>query len=263
MDLKLKDRVVVVTGGSAGIGRATVETLLAEGAKVTFCARNSERLETVLAELQAQHGDAVWAMPCDVQDTTAVTQFREAVLGWFGQVDCLVNNAGQARISTFADTEDDDWMDELQLKYFSVIRPTRAFLPELEQSPVGSVVVVSSLLARQPEPRLVATSSARAGVQNLLRSLSVEFAPKGIRVNSILIGTVESEQWRRRYEAQAPEGTSHNEWLLEQAKQRNIPLGRFGKPEEAAAAIAFLASPRAKFITGAALEVDGGVARYV
>ncbi len=263
MDLKLKDRVVVVTGGSAGIGRATVETLLAEGAKVTFCARNSERLETVLAELQAQHGDAVWAMPCDVQDTTAVAQFREAVLGWFGQVDCLVNNAGQARISTFADTEDDDWMDELQLKYFSVIRPTRAFLPELEHSPVGSVVVVSSLLARQPEPRLVATSSARAGVQNLLRSLSVEFAPKGIRVNSILIGTVESEQWRRRYEAQAPEGTSHYEWLLEQAKQRNIPLGRFGKPEEAASAIAFLASPRAKFITGAALEVDGGVARYV
>ena len=83
MDLKLKDRVVVVTGGSAGIGRATVETLLAEGAKVTFCARNSERLGTVLAELQAQHGDSVWAMPCDVQDTTAVTQFREAVLGWF------------------------------------------------------------------------------------------------------------------------------------------------------------------------------------
>ncbi len=263
MDLKLKNRVVVVTGGSAGIGRATVKTLLDEGAKVAFCARNAGRLETALATFQSEYGEDVWAFPCDVLDAEAVEQFREAVLGWFGQVDGLVNNAGQARISTFADTKDEDWMAELQLKYFSVIRPTRAFLPELERSEIGSMLVVNSLLSRQPEPRLVATSSARAGVQNLLRSLSREFAPKGIRVNSILIGTVESEQWRRRYEAQAPEGVGLDEWLVEQAKSRNIPLGRFGKPEEAAAAIAFLISPQAGFITGAALEVDGGIARYV
>jgi NAD(P)-dependent dehydrogenase (short-subunit alcohol dehydrogenase family) len=262
MDLGLKGRVAVVTGGSSGIGLATAGRLLADGAKVAICARGKERLEQAAAKLAESHRDAVFAAPCDVLDKPQVAAFRDAVLGRFGTVDILINNAGQGRISTFADTADEDWEAELRLKFFSLIHPTRAFLPALEKSDAASIVSVNSLLARQPEPHMVCTSAARAGVLNLIKSLSVELAPKGIRVNSILLGVIVSGQWERRFAAQARSGQSKDDWLREQAQARHIPLGRFGKPEEAAAAAIFLASPAAGYITGATLDVAGGVSRY-
>ena len=262
MDLGLKGKVAVVTGGSSGIGLAAAERLLADGAKVAICARGKDRLEAAAGTLAGTHGDAVFAAPCDVLDKSQVLQFRDAVLAKFGRADILVNNAGQARVSTFADTSDEDWEAELRLKFFSLIHPTRAFLPALEKSDAAAIVCVNSLLARQPEPHMVCTSAARAGVQNLMKSMSVEFASKGVRVNAILLGVVVSGQWERRYAAQAKPGQSREDWLREQARARHIPLGRFGRPEEAAAAIVFLASPAAAYITGASLEVAGGVSRY-
>lgn len=262
MDLGLNNRVAIVTGGSSGIGKATVEAFLAEGAKVAFCARSSDTLEDVLTEFREKYGDAVHAETCDVLDKEAVNGFRDNVIDRFGQLDVLVNNAGQARWSTFAETTDEDWMAELQLKYFSVINPVRAFLPDLERSEAGAIVMVNSLLARQPEPHLVATSSARAGILNLVKSLSTEFAAKGIRVNSILVGTIVTGQWEKRYAEQSAAGQSLGDWVGEMARERGIPLGRFGWPEEAAAGVAFLASQQASFITGVQLEVAGGVSRF-
>lgn len=259
MDLGLSGRVAVVTGGSSGIGLATARRFLEDGASVVICGRDRERLDAAFTELGG--GKRVHAEVCDVLDPEAVQGLAERTAARFGTLDILVNNAGQARLSTFASTLDADWDAELKLKFFSVINPTRAFLPLLQASDAGAIVVVNSLLARQPEPHMVCTSAARAGVQNLVKSLSVELAPK-VRVNSILIGTVNSGQWERRYLERAATGVTYEEWLTGLAREKHIPLERFGEPEETAAAIVFLASPAAGFITGAALEVAGGVSRF-
>jgi NAD(P)-dependent dehydrogenase (short-subunit alcohol dehydrogenase family) len=262
MDLGLTDRCVVVTGGSSGIGLATVRILLEDGARVAFCARGAERLGTVAAELADEYGgDRVLARAVSVLDPAAVARFAEEVGKTFGGCDALVTNAGQGRVSTYADTSDADWREELELKFFSQLHPIRAFEAMLRASGQGAIVAVNSLLALQPEPHMVCTSAARAGVQNLLKSLATELAPD-IRVNSILLGLVDSAQWQRRYEAREDKAQSREDWFAALARAKRIPLGRLGRPEEPARAIAFLASPASSYITGAKLEISGGVSRF-
>lgn len=262
MDLGLKDRRVVVTGGTSGIGLAAVRIFLADGAKVAFCARGAERLDKVVAELSAEFGaDRVMGRAFSVLDAEAVAGFAEEVRASFGGCDALVTNAGQGRVSTFADTSDSDWRDELELKFFSQVHPIRAFEGMLRESDSGAIVAVNSLLALQPEPHMVCTSAARAGVQNLLKSLATEFAP-AIRVNSILLGLVDSAQWQRRFEAREDPSQSREDWFAALARTKKIPMERLGDPREPARAIAFLASPAASYITGAKLEISGGVSRF-
>lgn len=259
MDLGLEGRTVIVTGGSSGVGLATVGVLVAEGANVATCARDGDRLRAAVAALPGP--GAVLAVPADVTDAGAVERLVEATVERFGRIDGLVNNAGRSRTATFADTSDADWCDELTLKIGSVVNTVRACRPHLAATR-GAIVNVNAVLARQPEPHLVATAAARAAVLNLSRSLATELAPDGIRVNSVLLGLIHSGQWRRRWEAS---GTSepYERWTDRIAADRGVPLGRFGHPGEVADVICFLLSPRAGYLTGASVDVAGGVGRYV
>lgn len=263
MDLGLKGRVAVVTGGTSGIGLAAARVFLEEGADVTICGRDDGRLSAAREPLAREFGEArVLAVRCDVTKADETIAFAATVKTWRGRADVLVNNAGQGRMSTFATTTDEQWREELDLKYFSQIYPVRAFLPMLEASDAGAIVAVNSLLAYQPEPYMVCTSSARAGVQSLLKSLATEFAGR-VRVNSVVLGLIDSGQWERRFQARDDKTQSRDEWIAALAKSKHIPFGRLGKPEEVARAIVFLSSPNVAYITGASLEISGGVSRYI
>mgnify|MGYP001244784428 CR=1 FL=1 len=260
MKIDLTGHTTVITGGSSGIGLAAAKLFLEAGANVAICGRDKKRLDDAVDLLPA--GSKI-ATVCDVLDKDSVTSFAAQVASEFGGTDTLINNAGQARVSKYEDTSEEDWREELDLKFFSILNPTKAFQPYLEESSNAAIVCTSSLIARQPEPHLVATSAARAGQLSLIHSMARELAPKNIRVNSILIGVVESAQWRRRYNALPDNKPNYDDWLKEQALAKGIPLGRFGKPEEAAQALFFLGTPLSSYTTGSTIDLSGGLSRHV
>lgn len=262
MDLGLRDRTVLVTGASSGVGLATARMLIAEGARVAACARDAERLERALAGAAPAAEGRVHAVGCDVTDRSSVEVFVDSAVAEFGGVDGVVCNAGRSLMSNLEDTTDDQIRDEFELKIFGALNVTRAAHPHLAKSQVASVVTVNAILARQPEPRLAITSAARAALLNLTRTLTTSMGADGIRVNSVLLGLVDTGQWTRRH---AGSGTalSYEEWTGELAADRGVVLGRLGTAEEVAFPIVSLLSPLSGYTTGACIDVGGGVARYV
>ena len=261
MDLGLAERTVLVTGGSSGVGLATVRALLTEGARVATCARNPETLAAAAADLGAG-SDRLLTGSCDVRDADAITAFVRSAADHFGGLDGLVNNAGQSRMKPFAETTAEDWRDELELKFAGVLHPLHAALPALRASSAPAVVNINAVLAKQPEPRLITTSAARAGILNLSKSLSRELAADGIRVNSVCLGLIDTGQWTRRH---ADSGTAepYDRWQARLAADRGVALGRLGRADEVAYAVLTLLAPRASYITGTAIDVCGGVGRSV
>ena len=264
MDLQLDNRVILVTGGSSGVGLAVVGDLLATGARVATCARDLDRLRHATSGLADGHPGRLLTTACDVRQRSQVERFVAEATDRYGAVDGLVNNAGQSLMKPFDQTSDDEWRDEFDLKVGGVLHPLTAARSWLAAGEGGAVVNVNAVLARQPEPRLAATSAARAGLLNLTKSLSVDLAPEGIRVNSVLLGLIDTGQWRRRYEQRGPDDQhlSWESWSAALAADRGIALGRLGVAREVSFVVTMLLSPRASYVTGTSIDVAGGVGRY-
>ncbi|SEK34869.1 NADP-dependent 3-hydroxy acid dehydrogenase YdfG [Stigmatella aurantiaca] len=259
MDLELAGKVVLVTGGSEGLGAAVCGRLVQEGARVALCARNAQRLEATAAALRAQGGD-VLALPTDVTQPESLERFIGAAHARWGRVDALVNNAGSAASGPFSALSDAQWEEDLQLKLFAAVRAARLTVPHLRAAGGGAILNVLSIRAKAPGAQSMPSSVTRAAGMALMKALSKELGPDRIRVNAVLVGMIESGQWARRAEAS---GKPPEALYAQMSRDAGVPLGRIGRAEEFADAVAFLISPRASYISGTALNVDGGLSPVV
>lgn len=253
MDFGLKGKVAVITGSTEGIGRATAFKFAEEGAKVAICGRRAEAVAKTVDELKKAGADA-YGMAADISKAADIQRFIDGVVKQFGRLDILVNNAGSSKRGAFLEVDDAAWAADLELKVFGAIRCARLAVPHMRKQGGGRIINITNIGAKQPGGGSMPTTLSRAAGLALTKSLSKEFAPENILVNTVCIGKIKSGQHER---SRLKSGLSADEYYAKGGKE--IPMGRFGEAEEAASAIVYLASAAASYVTGTSMNLDGGL----
>lgn len=255
MELSVEGRVVAITGGSQGLGLATALAFAQAGADVVILARRASQLQEAQVKIESIAKGKVMSVVCDVSSAADIERAHADIDKVFGRIDVLINNAGKSQVSRFEGISDDIWQSDLDLKLFAAIRMTRLVWPGMQERRWGRVINVLNTYAKAPAAGTAPTSVTRAAGMALTKVLAAEGGPHNILVNAMLVGLIDSEQTHKWHGQMAPD-KSYDEFTAEFSK--DIPLRRLGRAEEFASTALFLAGAGAGYLTGTAINVDGG-----
>ena len=262
MNLGIENRVALVTAASKGLGKGAAQALAREGARLAICARSLDTLEQTAAEIRAESGAEVLAIQADVSAVADIDAIFERVTGELGPVEIMVINTGGPKFGPFDAVNDDDWYEAFALVHLAAVRLIRHALPEMRRSHWGRIVAIESSSVKQPVPNLTLSNGLRPGVAGMLKSLVPEVAKDNITLNTVLPGVFVTPRIIASQEtAAAAAGRSLEEQLV--MATEGIPVGYLGDPADIGNVIAFLASNQARYVTGAVIQVDGGMIRSV
>ncbi|MDH3702416.1 MAG: SDR family oxidoreductase [Alphaproteobacteria bacterium] len=258
MDCRMDGRVALITGSSRGLGRAMALNFAASGAHVCVTGRRAEVVAETVKEVEAVSGGKVCGCTADAGKAEDIEKLVKTVEKELGPVDILVNNAGTSRRMPFLEITDELWDLDLGLKFYGAIRAARLTMPGMVERKWGRIINVLNTGAKAPPGGGAPTAVSRAAGMALTKVMAGEGAPHNVLVNGLLVGRIESDQWRNRWEA-SDKTDSYEEYLDKMAKDMKLPLGRLGTAEEFANMATFLCSDAGSFITGCAINVDGGM----